>query len=511
MTDWISKLGLKPSEPQPEEPQVTEAAFSQEEVFNLAKTSVDFLSALAMPTIYSFALPPVLLAVWDWLVLYIKKERDFSKLALGLPRGFAKTTLIKVFILYCILFTSRKFILIICANASLAQNILADVQDMLNEPNIIRVFGDWKLGLEKDTLALKKFGFRGRNIILAGLGQGGSLRGLNIKNERPDVMIFEDIQTREDAESQVTSEAIERWMFGTAMKAKSPLGCLYIFVANMYPTKWSLLKKLKHNPQWVKFIAGGILADGTSLWEDLHPIEILKQEFLNDLHSGHPEIFHSEVMNDENASINTLINISKIPVYPYDEHEIPAGKFLIIDPASDKVNSDAVSIGYFEVIDGLPVCKRIKEGRFSPGDTIRESLQLCFETGANLVVIESNAYQYSLNYWFDFICTQMGVIGIQAVPIYSGSLSKNSRILTMFKSLLAGEIYIHPSCMDQVTMQIVGFNPLKTNNTDGILDLLTYAPRVITEMGEFLISDSILGEINFSEAKVMSIEHNSAF
>lgn len=289
---------------------VAESQFHTQEVITAARESLDFLAALAMPTIFAFGFPPVFQSVWQWLLTYTLKTRDFSQLALGLPRGFGKTTLIKIYVLYCILFTQKKFILIISSTATLAENIVADVVDMLNEPNVQKVFGDWRLGLEKDTQQIKKFGFRGRNIILAGLGAGTSLRGLNIKNQRPDVMIFEDIQTREQADSQILSENLEKWMVGTAMKAKSPHGCTFIFVGNMYPTKFSILRKLKYNDTWVKFIAGGILADGSSLWEDLQPIAQLTKEFENDLAMGRPEIFFSEVLNDENASSNNLIDLS---------------------------------------------------------------------------------------------------------------------------------------------------------------------------------------------------------
>jgi hypothetical protein len=78
-------------------------------------------------------------------------------------------------------------------------------------------------------------------------------------------MIFDDIQSREGSESEIVSTNLEKWMVATAMKAKSPEGCLYLFIANMYPTKGSLLRKLKRNPNWIKFIAGGILSDGSSL------------------------------------------------------------------------------------------------------------------------------------------------------------------------------------------------------------------------------------------------------
>lgn len=491
--------------------EVQELTFSANEVHETARNSLDFLAGMAMPTVFQYCFPLVFQAAWTWLCDYIHKERDFSKLALGLPRGFGKTTLMKLFILYCILFTTRKFILITCSTATLAENIIADVIDMLEEPNIKKVFGDWKLGVEKDTQPLKKFGFRGRTIMLAGIGAGGSLRGLNIKNERPDVMLFEDIQTREQADSQVQSEAVETWMIGTAMKAKSPHGCLYIFVGNMYPTKYSILRKLKGNPSWAQFIVGGILADGTSLWEELQPISQLLAEFESDLSMGRPEIFYAEVLNDETTNINSAIDLSKIPEYPYDDMEVSGGDFIIIDPSNDKANSDYVTLMYFSIIDGTPVCRRVKEGRFSPGDTIRYAYEWCFTYGATLVAVESNAYQYSLLYWFQFIGAQLGVAGIECVPVYSGSLTKNTRILNMFKELLSSELLIHPEAKSQVWHQISSFNPLRRDNTDGILDCLTYAVRVISEFGQYIAALTSLGEQEHNNVKVWEVTDNCTF
>ncbi len=424
---------------------IQEAAFSTQEVQELAKNDLDFLAALIMPTVFKFCFPPVLKAVWQWLLDQTFKVRAFPQLALGLPRGFAKTTLIKIYIIFCLLFTNKKFILIICATATLAENILSDVIDMLNEPNIKKVFGDWRLGIEKDTQSIKKFGFRGRNITIAALGAGTSMRGLNIKNERPDIMIFDDIQTRECADSQVQSEALMKWMIGTAMYAKSPFGCTFIFIANMYPTKFSILRQLKTNPTWIKFITGGILETGESLWEDLHPIAQLMQDFRNNLAMGRPEIFYSEVLNDENASSNNLIDLSLLPPLPYDEDSDrppAAGKFVVIDPAGMKKNSDDTAIGYFEVHDGRPVMIELISQKLSPGDTIREAIRLGLTYNCKLIAIESVAYQATLKYWFDFLCQQQGLIGFEAVEIFPGGWSKNSRILAMLKSYAAGELFV---------------------------------------------------------------------
>lgn len=486
-----------------------EISVSSQQAHEAARSDLNFLAALSIPDVFRFPFPTLFLTIWSWLISYVHKEREFPQLALGLPRGFAKTTFVKIFVIFCILFTKRKFILIISSSATLAQNIIADIQDILDHPNIKKLFGDWRLGLEKDTQTLKKFGYRGRSITIVGIGAGTSLRGLNIKNERPDVMIFEDIQTRECADSQVESEKLEQWLFGTAMKAKSPFGCMFLFIANMYPTKYSILRKLKTNSTWLKFIVGGILESGESLWEDLQPLTQLMQEFQNDLEAGHPEIFYAEVLNDENASVNNLIDVTTLPRYPYEDNEIAGGNFIVIDPATGKVNGDAVSIGYFEVLNARPALLDVIEDKFSPGDSIRIAIELALSKNCRLIAVESNAYQYTFLYWFNFICQQMGISGLFCVEVYSGTLSKISRILHMFKELKSGEIYYHPRTKPLVNSQITQFNPIKNNNTDGILDLLTYAPKVMDMYGEYIVAQDPLDPSGIEGIGV--IEHNSLF
>lgn len=521
MSDWGTKLGLETNAPAgtvpqisanaPEITMVSEASLETQQVQELSRTNLDFLAALVMPLIFRYCFPPVFKSIWTWLVSYIHRERDFSQLAIGLPRGFGKTMLIKLFIVYVILFTKRKFILIICGTQTKANNIIADICAMLTESNVLKVFGDFRVGEITARQDLQRFGFRGRNIILMGAGAQSDIRGITLENERPDLMIFDDIQTREDADSQVVSEKLETWMFGTAMKAKSPHGCLFIFIANMYPTKWSILRRLKSNPTWTKFIAGGILADGTSLWEELQPIKQLIQEYANDLAAGRPEVFFAEVLNDENASVNNFIDISKIPESLYTDEPYSQGSYIIIDPATDKINADAVSIGYFEVYDEKDVATEIIEGRLSPGETCEQTIRLAMRRNCRLIAIEANAYQYVLGWIMKQLLTQYGIVGIEVVEIYSGSTSKNSRILTMFKQLLAGEILLHPAVRALVSAQIIQFNPLKRDNTDGILDLLCYAPRVRQMFGEFIVSNLTIEAQEFYSLQVHDESVTSPF
>ena len=70
------------------------------------------------------------LAIWDFMKSKVHLHRDFSKLAIGIPRGFAKTALMKLWIIYCILFTMKKFVLVISSNEDHAINIIKDVCDI---------------------------------------------------------------------------------------------------------------------------------------------------------------------------------------------------------------------------------------------------------------------------------------------------------------------------------------------------------------------------------------------
>lgn len=474
----------------PEEIQVL-----QEEIFEAAKTDMDLLASLAMPDVYKYAFPAIYaMGVWVLITGLLGKVRDFSQLALGLPRGFGKTLVVKLAILYAILYTKKRFILVISESEDKAISIISDVMDMLGEPNIKAVYGDWSIGKQSDNSKKKVFTFRGRSIILKPAGNKTSIRGITEKNMRPDMMVFDDIQDRDGSESLVLSKQLERWMYGTAMKAKSPEGCLFLFIANMYPTKGSLLRRIKANPQWIKFIVGGILSDGTSLWEDLQPIKQLVREFHNDLAAGQPEIFYAEVLNDENASVNGHIDLSQVPPYPYIDEDIPVGSFIVIDPATDKHKADSVTVGGYNIFDAIPVLRNVEEGAFSPGKTIQVALQMALEMGASLIVVEGNAYQYSLKYWMDLAITKLGITGITVVPIYSGSAAKTTRILTMFKALIAGEVIVHPDVKAVVHNQILQYNPLKRDNIDGILDVLTYPGRIMAEFPD-LIHQVIQGNV----------------
>lgn len=456
---------------------------TREEAVHAAKHDMNFFGALAIPEVFRYLFPPIFLAVWQLLTSAAQKEKGQDKLAVGLPRGIGKTIILKLFVVWAILFTDRKFILVVCNTAALAENFIADVSDILSSINIIRVFGDWRFSQEKDTLELKKFSFRGRNVILAGLGQGSSLRGLNIKFVRPDFIIMDDMQSREQAASEVESKKVLSWMMGTLMKANDKARCLFVFLGNNYPYEGAILRKLRKNPAWISFVCGAILADGESIWPELRSVESILEELEDDTAMGHPEIFFSEVMNDDVAGSVAGIDFDKINVWRDDpDHPIyPQAGFILIDPASGKKKGNDVAIGAYYIYDGEPVLQEVLTDKYSPGDQVDYCIKLALKYNISAIVLESVAYQSTLGYWLAQRVQQLGMRGMKILEITPQGLAKNSRIQTALKQLTAQKqrLWITPEVRSAVIHKITCWDPTKTNNDDDLLDLLGYAYIVL--------------------------------
>lgn len=461
--------------------ETVNANVSRSDVIEACRTQLDFLAALILVDVFKYGYPPLFQAIWQMICNASQATLGKPKYALGIPRGFSKTIILKLYVVWLVLFSDRRFILVVCNTETHAINFLSDVWSMLDNMNIRAIFGNWRAGMgDADTKQVKKFSFRGRDIVIAGLGSGGSPRGLNINFVRPDVVIMDDMQNRDEAKNlEIAKESME-WMLGTLMKACHPQRCVFIFVGNMYPFEGSILRKLKHSKSWISLITGAILADGNSIWPQHRSVEDLLEELAVDEEQGHPEIFHAEVMNDEEGGTVSGIDVSKIPLISEQlTPEYAQGGYIIIDPSLKKKKSDATAIGACLVFDGVPVLWEVVAKKLDPGETIQQALFLCMKYGMQLVAVESVAYQSSLIYWFNKVLVELNIDGIHVDEIFTGGMAKNARIAAWLKKLLAGKNMLSKSCRSQVIYQITQWNPLMSNNVDDMLDVGAYMDDVL--------------------------------
>lgn len=474
-----------------------EAAVEVGQAKEAARVSLDFFGALAMPDVFIYNFAPIFVSLWNMLTESILTAKDFARYAIGLPRGHGKSTVIKLLVLWAIFFSKKRFILIVGASQELAENILSDVWDLLQSDNIVQVFGDTVEYNEKAAANLKKIAYGGRPIILAAMGFNSAVRGLNLKNERPDFMIFDDAQTRENALSPTLSKEFASRFYGTFMKLKSPHGCTYTYIGNMYRNVeridstqehklfGCLMRNLQNDPNWTTYITGAILSDGKALWEELHPLKVLLDELAVDKAAGEEEAWYAEVQNDPDAHTRARLDFSKIIPLDYTEETLPEGACVIIDPATSKsrqkkTTKDNQVVTHVDMLSGKPVIRNVMIQDVSSKKLIQNVLEYCLLHSIPLILVEDVAYQYELIFWFNETVNQLQIQGITIEAVSPKGIAKNARIRDFFKAMFADEIKIHKDAYSQVAHQAAIFDPLSEDNLDDILDTCAYIPQAVS-------------------------------
>lgn len=454
--------------------QVHTVGIDPAEALERGKTDLNFFASLAIPTVMKSPFPDFYVSIFHMLI-----SRDASQIgrimrfALGLPRGHAKTTFIKVLIAWLIVYDKIKFVIIICASEPLALEIVADISDILGSPNMEAVYGRWQDQLLSDSKELKKAFYHGRNVSIVGKGEGSSMRGINIKHERPDLILFDDAQTKECDESEVESAKFRR-RFVATLKIIAPHGDrLIVYIGNMY-SDTCMLYQLKENSRWISLITGAILEDGSPLWPELHSLDELLDSYLHDVELMEEEVWFAEVMNDPVVRANAMLE-GEVPFYDEPFADIlPDGVFITIDPAGFRDTSDDNVIVTHYVHDGKGIIRKINAGIKDPEELIKAALADALEHGASVIGVEETGYQQTLLFWLRKYMTAMKITDIEIVPLKPKNRSKESRIRLFVREVVAGNYHIHKDVRAVWMWQAVKYKLGKKNNKDDILDATAY-------------------------------------
>lgn len=470
---------------------------STDEVVNLNATDCNFFAQFMLGSTFKFNFPPALIAVWSVLTQALATLQDYTgeaKLALGIPRGFAKTTLMKLFCAYALIHSRHTFILIIGNVGANAEKSIRDIADLLDQPQVRSLYGDYDKDIDVDRQDEKIFKFADKDCVLKAKGQGSSVRGINIGNRRPDIILMDDAQDEDNARSAVESENLKDWILNTLLPAKSNEGGLDIFVGNTYDHAGAILPQLVKDPEWVSLVLGAILEDGTSLWERLHPVRKLLASYRTAVRFGNEGGWLAQYMNIMDVGRNAKFDSRQLQAHwlafeakHHLQHGIDdtdvQGKYMIIDPSSTSATADEHSLMLVYLIDDMPVCRRVIHRQMTPKEAITVSLATMLEENCFVLFVESVAYQDTLRFWFtehlDNLRLPRDLRNLfKILPAYPERTNKNSRILNAFRQLNVGEVICHPDVHQPIINEGRKFDKLRSNNDDNILDTVHYAPII---------------------------------
>lgn len=225
---------------------------------------------------------------------------DSRRIAMCAPRNHAKSTAIThAFTLASALFRNARYILIVSDTETQASNFLMDIKQELLENTDIQEFFDIK-GFKKDSvtdiIVECNDGWRFR---ITAQGAEQKVRGKKWGNQRPDLVIVDDLENDEMVESQERREKLRNWFLKALVPALSDDGRIIVVGTILHLD--SLLYRLLHNKSWehLFFKAHKSFDDFSELlWPEKWPVERLKEERDEKINEGMPEVYSQEYLNN---------------------------------------------------------------------------------------------------------------------------------------------------------------------------------------------------------------------
>jgi hypothetical protein len=333
--------------------------------------------------------------------------------------------------------------------------------------------------------------------------------GINLKNQRPDLIFCDDVQTRKNDESPTERDTLLKELVGTIFKAIAPRGDrLIIYVGNMYSDQ-CILNKFKENRNWISMVTGAILSTGEPLWPELFSLEELMESYEHDEQLGLSHIWFAEVMNDPQSIALSLLP-HPLPDCPYETIDNPDGVFITIDPAGFRKTSDDNVIAVHYKHENLGFIAETNRGIIDPQELIKRALSMAIEHGASLIAVEDVGYQQTLGFWLTHFIKESGIQGLTVVPVSPHGRSKEARIRLFVQALYSKSYYImDASSRRDFTWQASLYKIGKKDNRDDLLDCIAYGEDVRNEYWHLLTNLRKVIGVYDSTCKVVS--YNTPF
>lgn len=408
-----------------------------------------------------------------------------SRIALALPRGTAKTTLAKLAVVWYFLFSDTRFIVYVSNTHTFAVNACRDIINFITSENFVAVFGSVEWETRQEGAGFYIFKLLGKRCILRALGAGQQTRGMNVDNQRPELAVVDDLEDDENTATEALQEKLKQWFFGPFQKALWQLNNKIIYLGNMLSVKSLLYYFCRPETEhWHSMRYGILLEGGKSLWPEVFPLELIKQDYKEYKDAGMTGRWFAEMMNMPMPNSSPLIKSDEIQYSgPKMPEDIQYG-FITYDPAvSLKTWADNTGIAChgFVMRTGKWQILETFCGKVEPEKGFLIAMDMALRWRFRVIGIEKAAMQASLQYLFKVYLKIHGFEGqIEFVELPHGQNTKTER-LAAWCSMIRKDQYCITEGDYVITEQLLNYNPEKKENEDDIIDACAYGPIMIMQ------------------------------
>lgn len=319
-----------------------------------------------------------------------------DRLAIAAPRGHAKSTLLSlIYPLYMAAAKKRRFIVIVSDTATQAEDHLGNIyQELLENDALIAAYPHLALpdladyAKKRTKRTAKDFITRG-GLSFVAKGAGAGLRGLRRGNQRPDLIIVDDLENDELVRTPEQRQKLRDWYAKSLSNLFGPGGGQLIIIGTILHRE-SLLAWLLSDAgpaTYAKRLYRAVEpGTGAVLWPDVWTAE--KLEAVRDEIGS--RAFASEYLNDPVDDSLTLFKQAWI-----DAARVPAAPALArvavgVDPSTTATGDACGIVAVGRGTDGRGYVLEDATRQGTPAEWARAALDCAARVGASVIVAEGN-------------------------------------------------------------------------------------------------------------------------
>jgi hypothetical protein len=479
-----------------------EVEISREELIQAMRTDCVTSLSFYLGEELSLTVPEFHIEIWEEMVDIVRTVNlgqwvEHIQKLFCVPRGFSKTTVIKVAVILFMRYSRLKFTLYASRTTPMAKNACRDIYHWFIGQNDQNLHG--KCSVEKanetDGLWILDIGtpdFGIKRIYLKALGSDQQVRGTNVGSLRPDLMIIDDVEDNNTSLTPESQAKLDTWLMGNLLKAAARRS-VRIILGNMINSR-TMLYRFSKDPAWRPTVFGAIVRDKESgelrsLWPELYSLDYLIKEYKDYRSKGVGHVWVYEMMNMTADTVfkTELLNAIR---EPRPLPDMVSCGIITVDPAfGEKSYNDFTALTVHVRVQGsgIPHVVESRYGRWDENRMLDNLIELSQYWNLRTWGIESVAAQKLLIPLFRLLLKdrQFPDDLIQMLPLPSGGKAKSSRILAFAKSVGAGSYGIVEE-EEELYLSLENYDPASTKEHDDLPDSAAYGLVAWADQGELI-------------------------
>lgn len=468
-------------EPQP-------VAIDREQLIRLNYYNEDALLNTCIPDELELPIPDL------HRVMLRKMCHGGKRQAHALPRGIGKTTLAKICVVKYITYLEHDYVIYLSATHPNASNYVKDIIATLRSPNYEAIYGAVEMIVEQTSFGMYQFWMnrytvnettgaitqRRVKVTIQSRGAGQAVRGLNINNKRPSLLIVDDVEKKEDNLVENNYKKLKAWFYGTMLKALDKRRATVMQIGN-FVSQVCLLRDHLESDAWESMRYGIIKQDGSSLWAELWPLEEIFDDYRLYQEQNELATWYAEMMNLPMPTSGGLIAMDQIS-YCATYTAIDSNHdyaFITVDLAHSKQTwADATAVAVHIWTGQCWVIAQTVHKRGMNAIELHSVLRkLAVMWRVNYIGIESVGYQAAILPVYKYLDKLHNVTNLIYVPCPARN-SKTER-LAAWSGLIMKKFYRIPMDQQKITSQLLGYDPTSATNDDDLIDACAHGPYML--------------------------------